>query len=308
MNDSRKWLKLMALLSVLLLTFAACGEDGEPVDSTGSGSASEPAEEDSSADFTLVKDGTLTVGSDIPYPPFEFNAEGDGSLTGFDVELVREISTRVGLENTDEDWLSVDFGTFAQQLDSGTKFDIMVAAVTGYAPEGSPASEVVAERTAVVDFSLPYYDSLQSLTVNTSNRDDLIEGVDDLPEGSRVAVQSATTGAFYAEENLAPNGLELVEFNKAPGMYQALLGGGVDAVFNDLPVSIDAIAELKAPELQVVEQVETGEQYGIAVAKDNAALREAIDGALQEMFDDGTYAEIFKTYFPEQELPEYASE
>lgn len=308
MKDSRRWLKLLALLSVLSLTFAACGEDEEPtVESTGSGSGSASASEpvDEGGDFTLVKEGTLTVGSDIPYPPFEFNAD-DGSLTGFDVELVREISTRIGLENTDEDWLSVDFGTIFQQLDSGTKFDIVIAAVTGYAPEGSPASETVAERTAVIDFSLPYYDSLQSLTVNTSNRDDLIEGVDDLPEGSRVAVQSATTGAFYAEENLAPNGIELVEFNKAPGMYQALLGGQVDAVFNDLPVSIEAITD--TPELQVVEQVETGEQYGIAVSKDNVALREAIDAALQEMFDDGTYASIFETYFPDQELPEYASE
>jgi polar amino acid transport system substrate-binding protein len=291
MNNSRRWLKLLALLSVLLLTFAACGEE----ESTDAGS-----------DFTLVSDGTLTVGSDIPYPPFEFNADDDGSLTGFDVELVREIATRVGLENTDDDWLSVDFGTFTAQLKSGTKFDIMVAAVTGYAPEGSPASEVVADRTAVIDFSVPYYDSLQSLTVNTSNRDDLIEGLDDIPDGSRVAVQSATTGAFYAEANIASEGIELVEFNKAPGMYQALLSGQVDAVFNDLPVSLEAIAD--TPELQVVEQVETGEQYGIAVAKDNAALKDAIDGALKEMFEDGTYAEIFNTYFPEQELPDYASE
>lgn len=302
MMASRRWLRLIALLSVLLLTFAACGEDEEPTDA-GSGSASEPAEE--GGDFTLVKDGTLTVGSDIPYPPFEFNAEDD-SLTGFDLEIVREIATRLELENTDEDWLSVAFGTIFQQLASGTKFDIVVAAVTGYAPEGSPASETVAERTAVIDFSLPYYDSLQSLTVNTSNRDDLIEGVDDIPDGSRVAVQSATTGAFYAEENLAPNGIELVEFNKAPGMYQALLGGQVDAVFNDLPISLDAIKDV--PELQVVEQVETGEQYAIAISKENIALREAIDVALQEMFDDGTYAGIFKTYFPDQELPEYASE
>ncbi len=77
-------------------------------------------------------------------------------------------------------------------------------------------------------------------------------------------------------------------------------------MFNDLPVTLEAIKG--RDQLQVVEQVETGEEYAIAVAKDNPALLEAINGALEEMFADGTYAEIFKKYFPEQELPSYASE
>jgi polar amino acid transport system substrate-binding protein len=128
--------------------------------------------------------------------------------------------------------------------------------------------------------------------------------VDDLPDGARVAVQASTTGAFYAEENLT--GVELVQFPRAPQMYQALQAGQVVAVFNDLPVSLEAIKG--RDELQVVEQVETGEEYAIAVAKDNPALLEAFNEALAEMFEDGTYAEIFQKYFPEQELPEYASE
>ncbi|MFN2525083.1 MAG: transporter substrate-binding domain-containing protein [Actinomycetota bacterium] len=117
-------------------------------------------------DFDTIEDGVLTVGSDIPYPPFEFEENGD--LTGFDVEVVRGIAERLGLENPDDSWISTDFGTIFQQLRSGTKFDVVVAAVTAYAPEGSPASETVAERRKVVDFSLAYYPSLQSLTINTS--------------------------------------------------------------------------------------------------------------------------------------------
>ncbi|MDQ4125007.1 MAG: basic amino acid ABC transporter substrate-binding protein, partial [Actinomycetota bacterium] len=241
----------------------------------------------------------LTVGSDIPYPPFEFE-EADGTLTGFDVELIRAIADKLGLENPDDAWVSTDFGTIFQQLASGTKFDIVVAAVTAYAPEGSPASETVAERKQVVDFTDPYYPSLQSLTVPADSDIATIEDTD----GAKVAVQRATTGAFFAEENLA--GAELVSFEKAPQMYQALLAGQVDAVFNDLPVSLDAIKD--KPDLEVVQQVETGEEYAIAVSKDNPALRDAINEALAELYSDGTYAEIFQKYFPEQELPEYASE
>lgn len=295
---NRRWLTLMAVLAAIALVFAACGEDEEPTTPNTQEETEDAGGGD--AEYTLVEDGVLTVGSDIPYPPFEFE-EADGTLTGFDVELVRAIAEKLGVENPDDAWVSTDFGTIFQQLASGTKFDIVVAAVTAYAPEGSPASTTVAERKQVVDFTDPYYPSLQSLTVPT---DSGITGVDGLPDGAKVAVQRATTGAFYAEENLT--GAELVSFEKAPSMYQALLAGQVDAVFNDLPVSLDAIKD--KPDLEVVEQVETGEEYAIAVSKENPALTEAINTAMGELFADGTYAEIFKKYFPDQELPAYASE
>lgn len=297
-DKNNRWLKLAVLLATLLLTMAACGED-EPV--TPEGTGTEAGAE--GGEFQTLEEGRLIVGSDIPYPPFEF--EEGGQLTGFDVEVVRGIAERLGLENPDEDWISTDFGTIFEQLASNTKFDIVVAAVTGYAPEGSPASETVADRKEAVDFTDPYYPSLQSLTVDPAAQD--AKTFEELPEGSRVGVQRATTGAFYAEENLAPLGLKLVSFEKAPQMYQQLQGGNLDAVFNDLPVSLDAI-EKQFTDLEVVQQVETGEEYAIAVSKDNPELRDAINGALQEMFEDGTYAEIFQKYFPEQKLPEYASE
>ncbi|HEX2241006.1 MAG TPA: transporter substrate-binding domain-containing protein [Actinomycetota bacterium] len=292
----RQWLKLIAVAGALTLALAACGEE-EPAPPAGdNGGTEEPA-----ADFKLVEDGVLTVGSDIPYPPFEF--EEGGQLTGYDVELVRAIADKLGLENPDDAWISTDFGTIFQQLQSGTKFDIVVAAVTAYAPEGSPAAVTVAERREVVDFSDPYYPSLQSLTVNTDETPD-IKSTEDLPEGARVAVQRATTGAFFAEEKLAPQGVELVSFEKAPQMYQQLQAGAVVAVFNDLPVSVDSIKD--KPSLEVVEQVETGEEYAIAVAKDNPALLQAINDALAELISEGTFQEIFQKYFPDQELPEFA--
>ena len=298
MKSRRRLFLLLVAALALVLIAVSCGEE-EPTD-TGSddGGNGESTEEQ---DFTLVEEGVLTVGSDIPYPPFEF--EEAGELTGFDVEIVREVGERLGLENPDEAWISTDFGTIFQQLASGSQFDIVAAAVTGYAPDGSPAAEVVAERTAVVDFTIPFYPSLQALTVDSEASPD-IDGVDALPDGARVGVQRATTGAFYAEENLT--GAELVSFEKAPQMYQQLQAGQLDGVFNDLPVTVDSIDD--KPGLEVVEQVETGEEYAIAVSKDNPELTEAINGALEEMFEDGTFAEIYSTYFPEQELPEYASE
>ena len=295
--SNRRWRTLVAILAAATLIFAAGGEDEEP---TSPGP--QETEEASGDEFNLVEEGHLTVGSDIPYPPLELN-DDSGALTGFDVDIVRAVADRIGLENTDDDWLSVNFDTIFTQLQASNKFDIIAAAVTAYAPEGSPAFDVTEERKTFVDFTDPIYPSLQSLAVDVSANPD-IKSVDDLPDGARVAVQASTTGAFYAEENLT--GVELVQFPKAPPMYQALEAGQVVAVFNDLPVTLEEIAG--RDQLQVVEQIETGEEYAIAVAKTNPALLAAFNEALAEIFADGTYAEIFKKYFPDQELPDYASE
>ena len=297
-TSNRRWSGVLIALCAMFVLLAACGED-EPAVTPGGGDGGDGGDEQ---EFNLVSDGRLIVGSDIPYPPFEF--EEGGNLTGFDVELVSEIASRIGLEHDpNDDWISTNFNTIFQQLQGGTNFDIIVAAVTAYAPEGSPAAETVADREKFVDFTVPYYTSLQSLTVNTSQTPD-IESVEDLPDGARVGVQRGTTGAFYAEETLT--NAELADFAKSPPMYQQLLAGQIVAVFNDLPTSL---VEIEGKEgLEVVEQIDTGEEYGIGVAKDNTALKDAMDAALEEMFEDGTYAQIFQKYFPDQELPGYASE
>jgi polar amino acid transport system substrate-binding protein len=281
-------MRLSALSVAVLLVGGACGNSG------GTKAAGQK--------FRVIHAGHLTVGSDIPYPPFEFE-DKSGNLTGFDVELARAIAQKLGLQNTDNDWLSVDFGTIFQQLNSGTKFDVVIAAVTAYATPGSPAAKTVADRKKIVDFSKPYYPSLQSLTVNETKHPE-IKTIDDL-NGLRVGVQRATTGAFYAQEKLAPKGAQLVSFPKAPTLYQELLSGQVDAVLNDLPVSLDAVKG--KPDLKVVQQVETGEQYAIAINKKNPQLTVAINKALDELFKDGTYTQVFEKYFPAQQLPPYAS-
>lgn len=289
------WLRLVAVLAAASLVFAACGGGEEDGPEGPGGTDEEPA-------FELIEEGALTVGSDYPYPPFEF--EENGQLTGFDVEIVRAVADELGLENTDDNWQSVSFDTIFQQLATGTKFDIVVAAVTAYAPEGSEAASVVEERRTLVDFTKPYYPALQSLTVDTAENPD-IQSTDDVPEGARVGVQRATTGAFYAEENFGDS-WELVEFAQAPPIYQQLEAGQIDAIFNDLPVTLEAIKDMDT--VEVVEQIDTGEEYGIAVNKDNPELLQAINDALDTIYENGTYAEIYKKYFPDQELPDYASE
>src|SRR5919197_6544605 len=262
----------------------------------GGGGGGETTGKAAAPQFKLVQPGVMTIASDIPYPPFEFHK--GKTLTGFDVALMDDIAKKVGLRPK---WVNTDFDTIFTALATG-KFDVVAAAVTAYAPKGSPAYTKVQQRRQIVAFSKPYYNSLQSLTTNQSKQPG-IKTVDDLKSGQRVAVQTATTGAFWAEENLKPKGIKLVSFSKAPDMYAALDAANVDAVVNDLPVSQDAVKT--KPDLKVVQQIDTGEQYGFAIAPENKALLDAVNKALEQMLKDGTFAKIFKQYFPGQTLPSY---
>ena len=78
----KKMRTIVLLIAALSLVAAACGDDGDGAESIG--------------DYTLVTAGTLTVCTDSPYPPMEF--EVDGEFTGFDIELMREIAGELSLE------------------------------------------------------------------------------------------------------------------------------------------------------------------------------------------------------------------
>jgi len=283
----RRWMKIV-VLAVAVMT--ACSTAKTTKTNTGP----TPAE-----NLGTIIAGTITIGTDMPYAPFE-SLDTKGNPIGFDVEIFDEVARRLGYKTQ---WNNAVFDTIFTALQ--TKWDIVVSAVTGYAPPGSSAAQTVADRAKIVTFGLPYYSSLQSLAVNKTKTPD-IKSVDDLKSGDRVAVQLGTTGQFWAKQHLESKGISLVGFAKAPDMFLALDAGSVKGVVNDLPVSQDAVKGKS--DLQVVQQIETGEQYAYAFAKKKSStLRDAVNAQLQKMFKDGTYARIFKKWFPDQELPSYAS-
>ncbi|MEX0674431.1 MAG: basic amino acid ABC transporter substrate-binding protein [Gaiellaceae bacterium] len=260
---------------ILVLGAAACGGDDE--EATPGETATET--EAPTPSFSTLTDGVLTVGSDIPFAPFEFR-EG-GELTGFDVEVVEEIASRLGLTT---DWRDTAFDTIFTQLAAG-RYDLVASATT-----------ITPEREEQVNFTIPYYRAQQSLTVNTEQTPD-IQSVDDLGEGHTVAVQTGTTGEAWARDNLAPNGVEVRSFPEAPDTYTALEGGNVTGVIFDEPASVEEAS--KRPSLEVVEAIDTDEDYGFGVDPQNEELLAAINEALQAMIDDGTYQQIYDKWFPD---------
>lgn len=97
----------------------------------------------------LITPGKITVGSDTAFPPFE-NVEG-GKTVGFDVDLVDAIAKQLGLT---AEFKSYKFDALITGVQAGTEFDMIASAMT-----------ITDERKQSVDFSDPYINSNQSLTV-----------------------------------------------------------------------------------------------------------------------------------------------
>jgi len=227
----------------------------------------------------LVAPGKLTICSDIPYAPFEFNDKANGDqLTGFDVELVKAIAAQLAL--------TAEFKT--------TPFDAIIPSLAaGNCDMVASATTITEERRQKVAFTPAYFDADQSLLVRTADKDKY-KRLEDL-NGKAIGVQSGTTGENYAKSH-TPAGAVIKDFPGADDLFNALISGDIDAVLQDFPVN--QYRALKAPEQFVVtETFKTGEQYGFAVAKDNPKLVAALERALASVRQSGEYDRIYKAWF-----------
>jgi ABC-type amino acid transport substrate-binding protein len=111
--------------------------------------------------------------------------------------------------------------------------------------------------------------------------------------GVVVGAQDGTTGETYANDETDAG--EVRGVPEGPDAVAALTTGQVEAVIIDQPVAVDAVE--KQGGVEIVEEIPTNELYGFAVAPDNTALLDAMNGALQELKDDGTIEELYQQYF-----------
>lgn len=269
MSNHKPTMSRRAFMAALGLTSIAgmglisgCGKEPE----SGAGDSNEPV---------LITEGVLTVGSDCEYPPFTY-LDGE-QAAGFEYELLCAICDEIGLECVYHNPLKFD--TLCASVAAGGTIDVAVSAIT-----------IDADREQTVDFCDPYFDSNQSLTVL---KDSGFETAEDLA-GKNIAVQSGTTGEAWAKENIAD--AQVTAFDEAPAAFAALQAGKADAVVVDLPVAVELLNSAYDT-CHIIEEIPTGEQYGIAVSKDNPALRDLINQGLAAVRENGKYEEIYNKYF-----------
>ena len=218
--------------------------------------------------YTLVTKGHLTVVAELGFQPFEYFEGNSTTPVGFDVDLITEIAKRLNLEVT---YLP------------NQKFDTLVPTIK----QGGKADE----RSQEVDFTTSYLDSNQSLVVKSGST----ETEQTLNDASKkVVVQTGTSGEDWAKENLPK--ATIVSVDDVAAAMAGVQTGLYDAMVIDLPVASNLISTSYS-DLTIAKEIPTGEQYGIAVSKDNPALTEAINKVLADMEKDGTMTALKTKWF-----------
>ena len=271
----------MAMAVVMALGLSACGGSNSAASSSAAGSVSGSASGSASNGdpaFTTVTPGKLTMSTNASFPPYEMVAD-DGSFEGIDIEVAGAIAEKLGLELQVDD---MGFDAALQAAQTG-KSDMVMAGVT-----------VTEERQAVMDFSNSYANGVQVVIVK---EDSPIQTVDDLANANMIGCQMGTTGYIYCSDTPENGGFgedHVTPYDDGAAAVQALMNGQIDAVVIDNKPAQEYVAA--NPGLKILDGDFTNEDYAIGVAKGNTALLDAINGALEELTNDGTIQSIVDKY------------
>ena len=252
---------------------AGCGNSN----ATSTDSSSD-AKSDEKKGMTLIEDGKLTVVAELGFAPFEYMDEKTGEPVGFDVDVINAVAEKMGL--TASYLPNQKFDTLVPIIKQGGKADVSIAAIT-----------ITDERMESVDFSEPYLDSNQAIVVAKGSS----ETEETLNDASKqVVCQGGTTGDEWIGENL-PDAVR-VPVDDVTAALTGVQTGLYQAMVVDLPVASYMLSQ-SFSDLEIVKEIPTGEQYGIAVSKDNPELTQAVNKALEDMKSDGTMKEIETKWF-----------
>lgn len=285
-----KKLAAVFLAGIMCASLAACGSSAaDDAASTDTQTATEETVEETeetaddaaaadtegetaeAGEVTTVTEGILTMGTNAAFPPYEYY-EGD-TVVGIDAEIAQAIAEKLGLSL---EIVDMDFNSIITAVQSG-KVDVGIAGMT-----------VDPERLENVDFTDSYATGVQVVIVT---EDSDIASVDDL-EGKLIGTQEGTTGWSYCSEDYGDD--MVIPYTNGATAVQALLDGKVDCVVIDQQPALSFVEANEG--LKILETEYAVEDYAIAVSKDNTALRDAINTALNELIEDGTVQGILDKY------------
>ena len=270
------------MASAMVLSLAACG--GAKTETTAAETTAEKKEETTTAGTTAAETaeaagGTLSVAFDQDFPPMGFVGD-NGEYTGFDLDLAKEVASRLGLEYKAQPiaWDSKDM-----ELESGNIDCIW----NGFTITG---------REDDYTWTTPYMANKQVFVV--ANDSDIKSQADLAGKVVEVQADSSAEAALKENQDLANTFGQLLTTPDYNTAFMDLEQGAVDAVAMDVIVAGYQIKQRNA-DFKILDDSLSEEEYGIGFKKGNTELRDKVQGALEEMAADGTLAKISDEWFGE---------
>jgi polar amino acid transport system substrate-binding protein len=222
----------------------------------------------------------LKIATEGAYPPFN-SVSPDGKLVGFDVDIANALCAQmqVSCELVAQEWDGM-----IPALQAG-KFDAIVASMT-----------ITEERKQQVSFTNKYYTTPLSLIASKDS--DLASAEPAALAGKTVGAQASTTQSIYADEVYAKAGAEVKQYPTQEEAVADLANGRLDAVVSDKFVLVEWMKTAGKDCCKMVGDISgTDSEAGIAVRKEDDALREKLNSAIDVIVANGTYAKIVARYF-----------
>ncbi|MFF3614605.1 ABC transporter substrate-binding protein [Streptomyces sp. NPDC002580] len=276
----------IAVAGALILT--GCGDQTKNDSSSSSETSSAPLAD--KLPKAIRDAGVIKVGSDIAYAPVEFK-DSSGKVVGIDPDLAAAMGKQLGVKF---DFQNGTFDTLLTGLRS-KRYDMAMSAMTDTKDrqEGidSDTGKKVGEGVDFVD----YFTAGVSIYTPKGKTQDIKTWADLC--GKKIAVQRGTVSEDLAKsESKKCAGGKKIAIEAYDNDQQAqtrLRGGGADAGSSDFPVAAYAVKTSGGgKDFEIVgEQVEAA-PYGIAVAKSNTQLRDALQAALDAIIKNGEYDKV----------------
>ena len=276
---------LMAVLMLTAVVLTGCSSGGTTsgaASSSDASSASSEAESESSAAeendlLAQIKEkGTITVAMEGTWAPWTYH-DAEDNLVGYDVEVAQNIAEKLGVE---VNFVEGEWDGLLAGLDAG-RYDIMVNGV-----------DITPERAEKYDFSTPY--AFNRTAVITKADDDSINTLEDL-KGKKTANTISSTYAELAEQY----GATVTGVDDLNQTFELLLSGRIDATLNAEMTFYDYTKEHPDANVKIAVLTDDANQIAIPMRKgdETAALRTAIDAAIDELRADGTLKALSEKYF-----------
>jgi len=268
-----RWRWLIAVLALVALVGAACGDDSEPADEAGGGGEEHEVEE-FPADTTMgkiQKKGEIVVGTKFDVPLFGFKNPQSGEVEGFDPDMAQIIADHLGVDLKLEEAISDNRIPFLQE---GT-VDLVLSTMT-----------ITTDRDAEIDFSRPYYIAHgRILTAKDS-------GIEDAEGTAGKTVCTALDSTYHLvvlPEQMADAEHKIVDSYSE--CFALLQRGNVDAMVTDDVILAGFLQQDDS--LHIVGDELTTDPYGAGIQDKDTEFADFVSGVLEDTFEDGTWQELY---------------
>jgi len=223
----------------------------------------------------LLDSKKLQVATHTGYAGFEMLNDETGEYYGYDIDLAKKLAEDLGVELEIH---NVDFDAALSSVQSGKGADIAIAGIT-----------ITDERKKTMAFSDAYYSDDQAISVVDTakyTKENYEEALNQ--EGVKIYVQQGTTGMSYAKEHFPKATITPVD--DIVVLFTTLSTGQCDAVVQNAAPTLQYKSQFS--NMTIIATIATGEEYGIAINKDNCALLKEINELLAKYAKDGTLEQL----------------